>query len=394
MNPSGGPALRGRGRPRGGALAVVLLAAGGLATGGCDQDALGPDGPALPEGAVEVRASVQTPTVSTLVVEVTADNIPDPQLFNLELVGADTDGDGVDDAFTASDVLTVPAGGSRLFDVRAFDDEGIRTHEGSAVMDVTPGPNARAVVISLDPLTGRQPVEIVLGSFDVTVTPETATIGVGATQAFTATVTDEDGPVDGATPRWASSNPGVASVDGSGLAAGEAAGSARIVATWMGVGGEGELTVGPGGEASYVGTYAISPTIEMTCPTPAGFEPYGEFSIGSIDVSSATPEELVLDLDLEVAALDFGTTLSLPVTLDPSTGTFDGDGPISFDLSGSGFSLIGEGSYAVQGSIAGGELTASFDISLTLATEISGLSTSDGACTDVSTTVTGTPGSG
>lgn len=388
------PTRSSRGRRVVAVPALALLVVGGLAVGACENSPPGPAALASEGGAVEVRASVRTPTVSTLVVEVTADNIPDPQVFNLELVGADTDGDGVDDEFTASDVLTVPAGAGRLFDARAYDDAGIRTHEGSAVMDVTPGPNARAVVVTLDPLTGRQPIEIVLGSFDVTVTPARAEIVVGASQAFSAAVTDEDGPVEGATVRWASSNPGVASVDGAGLATGEADGAARIVATWMGVGGEAGLTVGAGGEASYVGTYAISPMIEMTCPTPAGLESYGEFSVGSIGVSSATPDELVLDLHMDVTALDIGTTLSLPVALDSSTGSFDGDGPISFELSGSGFFLTGEGALSIQGAFSGEEFTASLDIRLNLATEISGFPTSGGRCTDVSTTVTGTPTSG
>lgn len=220
------------------AMATLFLA--GLLVAACDQV---PGGPASAEGAVEIRASVQSPTVSTLVVEVTADNIPDPQVFNLDLVGTDTDGDGVEDEFTASDVLTVPAGGGRLFEVRAFDDHGIRTHEGSATMAVTPGPNASAVVVTLDPLTGDQPIEIVLGSFDVTVSPLKASLLSGGTQQFTAEVTDEDGIVAGASVRWATSNPGVASVDGAGLATAQAPGTARIVATWMGVGNEAALVV-------------------------------------------------------------------------------------------------------------------------------------------------------
>lgn len=221
-------------------LGVLLIA------GACGDSPAGLDDPTIGEGSVEIQASLRSPTVSTLVTEVTASDLSDRLLFNLELTGTDTDGDGVDDAFSASDVLTVPAGGERRFEVRAFDGSGIRTHEGSSVMDVHPGPNASAVVVTLNPLTGERPIQIVLGSFDVTVIPESATIDAGATQQFTAEVTDENGPVDGADPRWATSNPGVAAVDGTGLATGNAEGTARIAATWMGVGGEAALTVSGG----------------------------------------------------------------------------------------------------------------------------------------------------
>lgn len=221
------------------ALAGLLLAAGA-----CDRSPAGTEGQDRVEGAVDIRTSIRSPTVSTLVVEVTAPDIPDPVVFNLTLEGIDTDGDGVEDEFTASEVLTVPAGADRLFTVRAFDIGGVQTHEGSATMDVTPGANASAVVVTLRPLAGDQPIDIVLGDFEVTVDPASATIGVDATQQFTAEVTDENGPVSGATVLWATTNPGVATVDAEGLATGVAEGGADIVATYGGVAGTSTLTVG------------------------------------------------------------------------------------------------------------------------------------------------------
>lgn len=237
---------------------LTLVFAGlAMTLGACERAPAGVDDPTPPDGTVDVRASVRSPTVRTLVVEVTAQDIPDPVVFNLELVGSDTDGDGVDDRFTASEVLTVPAGADRLFTVRAFDTGGVRSHEGTAVMDVTPGPNATAVVVTLKPLTGDQPIDVVLGEFDVTVTPEAASVDVGGTQPFTAEVTDENGPVAGAEVAWATTNPGVATVDVGGVATGVADGTADIVAAYGGVAGTGALTVGTGSGGSTTSTWYL-----------------------------------------------------------------------------------------------------------------------------------------
>ncbi|HEV2146305.1 MAG TPA: lamin tail domain-containing protein [Longimicrobiaceae bacterium] len=81
----------------------------------------------------------------------------------------------------------------------------------------------------------------------VTVSPSSATVGAGATQQFTATATDDAGSTVATTFTWTSADPAVATVDGSGLATGVAAGTATIRATAPnGVYGEATLTVGAG----------------------------------------------------------------------------------------------------------------------------------------------------
>ena len=66
---------------------------------------------------------------------------------------------------------------------------------------------------------------------DVTVTPDAATVVVGATQQFAASATDAtNAPVTGVTYTWSSTAATVASVDGNGLATGVAAGDAMIIA--------------------------------------------------------------------------------------------------------------------------------------------------------------------
>ncbi|MBI4543666.1 MAG: lamin tail domain-containing protein [Gemmatimonadetes bacterium] len=82
----------------------------------------------------------------------------------------------------------------------------------------------------------------------VTVTPASASIAVGGTQQFTASATDANGNPVATTFSWTSSNTVVATVDASGLADGQSAGTAQIRATAPnGVFGEAALTVTSGG---------------------------------------------------------------------------------------------------------------------------------------------------
>lgn len=82
------------------------------------------------------------------------------------------------------------------------------------------------------------------GVVEVTVSPSSVSLVVGATQKFVAVAKDADGnTVSGATVTWASSDAGVASVDDSGLATGTGAGTAAITATISGVAGSSAVTV-------------------------------------------------------------------------------------------------------------------------------------------------------
>ncbi|HKR00189.1 MAG TPA: lamin tail domain-containing protein [Pyrinomonadaceae bacterium] len=66
----------------------------------------------------------------------------------------------------------------------------------------------------------------------ITVTPASATIVIGGTQQFTAQAFDaSNNALTGVTFTWNSSNPGVATIDGNGLATGVAAGTTQITAT-------------------------------------------------------------------------------------------------------------------------------------------------------------------
>ena len=78
----------------------------------------------------------------------------------------------------------------------------------------------------------------------VTVTPPTATIGVGQTAQYAAITRDAFGnPLGGRTVTWSSSNPAVATVNGTGQATGVAVGAATITATSEGKSGTAAITV-------------------------------------------------------------------------------------------------------------------------------------------------------
>jgi len=89
----------------------------------------------------------------------------------------------------------------------------------------------------------------------VAVSPAAATVGVGSTVQLTATPLDANGnPLTGRTVAWATSAPGVATVDGSGLVTGVAAGPATITATSEGKSGTASITV-----ATPVASVTVSP---------------------------------------------------------------------------------------------------------------------------------------
>lgn len=189
-----------------------------------------------PEATVPLRitaVTVGTP-INTLVVTVTAADMPTPAVFNLTVV-----------AGVASGTIKVSPGPARLIDVTALDAAGDTTDEGSTTVDVQPGQNP-PVQIKLAPRSGHVPITVTFGNYGVVVTPATVTIdvAVAATSQLTVTVTDVYGEIiPGATVAWATTNPAVAQVDATGLVTGLTNGSAAIVAMYEGVAGLSQVTV-------------------------------------------------------------------------------------------------------------------------------------------------------
>ena len=215
------------------ALASLLLLAA------CSGDAVAPAGG---EATLLIRADVSGTSVATVVVDISAPDLPTTVVFNVPVA-----------AGVASGTLTIPAGSDRTIVMRAFDAGGVQTHTGSVTLNVQPGTNP-TIVLVLTPLTGNVPIHVTLGSFAVTLSPPAPTLAVGQTVPLNVSITDWNGnpvtvwngnPVTNATVSWATDHPGIASVDGSGLVTAQGAGSTKIAATFQGAVGTAAVTVTP-----------------------------------------------------------------------------------------------------------------------------------------------------
>ncbi len=195
-----------------------------------------------------IRAVLTGTTVATVVVEVSASDIPTPLVFNISAVNG-----------VAAGTIRVSAGSSRAIALRAYDAGGVETHTGATVVTIRPGTNP-AVAIVLTPLTGNVPITVTLGSFSMSVTPESATLAVGDTVRLTAIVLDPEGnPVTGQVV-WASLAPAVASVvragDQSGRVTAVGPGQTTVVAVFGGTAGPAAITVT---QPAFAGPLRVSP---------------------------------------------------------------------------------------------------------------------------------------
>lgn len=185
------------------------------------------------DATLVLEADVSGTSVITVVAEVTAADIPTPLVFNIPVLNG-----------VAGGTIVVPAGSSRSFAMRAYDAGGVETHSGSKVLTIQPGANATVTMI-LQPLTGELPISVTLGSMSVTVTPSTLPLIVGATGPLSAAIKDWNGQDVNATVKWATQDPGVATVDDAGLVTAQGPGVTKIVATYQGAAGNAVITVSP-----------------------------------------------------------------------------------------------------------------------------------------------------
>ena len=150
--------------------------------------------------------------------------IDPPLAFNLTVAGG-----------VASGTITLPVGSSRTIAISVYDTGGILTHEGATTIDVVSGTNP-TVSVTLYPLAGDVPITAHLGGLSLTVTPSVDTLAVGDTVTLEAAVLDSLGNPVAATILWATLNPGLATVNGTGLVTAVAPGDVQIAATYAGVG--------------------------------------------------------------------------------------------------------------------------------------------------------------
>jgi hypothetical protein len=200
----------------------------------CAHNTVGPPGG---EATFAVSADLSGTLVATVVVEVSASDIPTTLVFNLTIVNG-----------VAAGTFTVPAGSNRTILLRGYDAGGVETHSGSITVNVQPGTNPPMAVV-LTGLTGQLPITATLGSFIVTVTQPQPPVplSIGGTLQLTATIKDSNGnpPTGNIVITWATKNPGVAIVDGVGLVTATGAGSTTISAVYQGVAGNATITVAP-----------------------------------------------------------------------------------------------------------------------------------------------------
>jgi hypothetical protein len=187
------------------------------------------------QASMIVRVNVSGTAVATVVVDVSASDIPTPLVFNIPV-----------SAGVASSTITIPAGSNRAIVIRAFDAAGVETHSGSTTITVQAGNNP-SVSITLDPLSGTVPIVATLGTFSVSVTPppNPLSLGTDPTVQLLVEVRDAHGqPVTG-TVKWATHDPGIASVSSTGLVTAVSVGHTNIFATFEGAVGSAAITVGP-----------------------------------------------------------------------------------------------------------------------------------------------------
>lgn len=186
------------------------------------------------DAEVLVRADLSATAAVMVVVEVSAPDITPALVFNIPVVSG-----------VASGTIIIPAGTGRVITMRAFDAGGVETHRGTVTVTAQEGINPTLTLV-LTPLAGDVPIIATIGSITITValTPSSSVL-VGQTRSATATILFNGSPIPGATPTWATLNPGIASVDGAGVVTGVGAGQTKIVATYLGAAGEATITVTP-----------------------------------------------------------------------------------------------------------------------------------------------------
>ena len=109
-------------------------------------------------------------------------------------------------------------------------DEGILPAEAAEILMVL----AEKAIEQLE--TRDVPIEVTLGSFTVVIAPTDTTITVGESVNYSATVTDVTGSViDDPVLTWASSNPVLLSIDGTGTASAHKVGDFQVVVIYNGI---------------------------------------------------------------------------------------------------------------------------------------------------------------
>jgi len=174
------------------------------------------------------------------------------------------------------------------------------------------------------------------------VSPASDSVNVGGTKQFTATYLDLHGnPVSGPAVTWSSSNPAVATIDGSGLATGVSAGTVTITAS-----------------NAYTSGMATLKVIQPNTPPVANPDTFE--AIGNVTIPVSAPGVLANDTDTETPA-GLSVVAETVATANGGTATLAADGSFTY-LSGAGFTGTDSFSYTVTD----GSLTATGTVTMTV----------------------------
>lgn len=214
-------------------LLVALFVVTALSIGCREGGVTGPDRIPAGSGRLSVVAMFDLNTATNLVIEVTAPDIPQALVFNLDIVNG-----------TATGSVTIPAGANRQITVRAFDGR-TETHRGTRTVTIVEGVNP-PLSLSLLPLAGTVPVTVSFGVAVVNVTPLVWSLPVDSVVVFSATVMDATGAMQtNPIVRWASTDTRKLTIDSLGRAMARDTGSVMVVAVSSGAAGRATVTVTP-----------------------------------------------------------------------------------------------------------------------------------------------------
>lgn len=170
----------------------------------------------------------------------------------------------------------------------------------------------------------------------ITLSPTSATIAAGNTQAFTPTVKDQGTPANtiaGASVTWDTTDHAKATVDGSGVVTGVAAGSATLNATSGAASGTAALTI-----QAATGSITSAPTsLSLTVGTP------GAVVIRDNNNNIVTDSCTFTSSDPSIVYADYQPAIT---SLSPSS-MAQGDANVTLTITGSGFSSAALGQAVV-----------------------------------------------
>ena len=149
----------------------------------------------------------------------------------------------------------------------------------------------------------------------VTVAPSTASLQVGGTQQFTATLKDANGNIlTGRTITWASDNTAAATVNGTGLATAVAVGTPTITATSEAKSGSATLTVTAA---------TVSASLSTVTASPGSIAANGEVSTITVTAKNASGNP-VSGVAVQLFATGSGNTLTQPAGVTNASGVATG----------------------------------------------------------------------